>query len=130
VDVILFSVYEHGYKQCGDTALGTYVASVPNYLQGYLKQKAQDAEDQGQDYEWPDASQYAACIPYQINDNWYYFQLGCSDETNVAITVNAYEDDVCTKRSSLDSSDIPDIDVSTVQVRLRKSSVMTRFLFH
>lgn len=117
VDMILYSVFENGYKQCTDGALGTYVSPVPIFLQGYLSQKEQDAEDQGQDYDYPDATQYIACTAYQINGKEYYFQLGCSGETNLAIEVKIYEDNACSKLSSLESSVATDIDVSAIQVR-------------
>jgi hypothetical protein len=115
--VILYSVFENGYKQCTDGALGTYVSAVPTFLQGYLSQKEQDAEDQGLDYDYPDATQYIACTAYQIDGKEYYFQLGCSGESNLAIEVKIYEDNACTKPSSLESSVATDIDVSAIQVR-------------
>jgi hypothetical protein len=117
VDMILYSVFENGYKQCTDGALGTYVSAVPTFVQGYLSQKEQDAEDQGQDYEYPDAAQYIACTAYQINNKDYFFQLGCSGESNLAIEVKIYEDNACTQLSSLESSVATDIDVSAIQVR-------------
>jgi hypothetical protein len=117
VDVIIFSIYENGYKQCSDTALGTYVTPVPSFMQGYLNQKAQDTEDQGMEFEWPSAAQYAYCTPFMSNQVYYYFQLGCSDSSNQEIAVNIYDDNTCTKRSAVEGLDDANIDVSAIQVR-------------
>jgi hypothetical protein len=113
--MIVYSVYEHGYKQCTDSAIGTYISSVSNFMQGYMNQKDQDAEDQGQDFERPDASQYIYCTAYQADNKMYYLQLGCSEDSNQAITIRVYEDSTCTKLSSDDP--VSDMDVSTIQVR-------------
>jgi hypothetical protein len=115
--MIVWSLFENGYKQCGDTPIGTYVTAVPNFLNGLMNQKAQDAEDQGQDFDYPDAAQYIACMAYEINNNNYYLQFGCSDETSQAVTINIFDDNACTKPSSVDRSAIDEFDVSSVQVR-------------
>jgi hypothetical protein len=117
VDVIVWSLFQHGYKQCSDTPIGTYVTAVPNFMNGYINQKAQDAYDQGQEYEYPDVTQFIPCTQYQINDYNYYLQFGCSDETTQAITINIFEDNACSKRSSIDPSAIADFDLSSIQVR-------------
>jgi hypothetical protein len=115
--VIVWSLFEHGYKQCSDTPIGTYVTAVPNFVQGYINQKAQDAYDQGQDFEYPDVSQFIPCTQYQINNNYYYLQFGCSDETTQAITIKIFDDAACTKRSEGDNSALDYFDISSVQVR-------------
>jgi hypothetical protein len=117
--MIVWSLFEHGYKQCGDTPIGTYVTTVPNFINGYMNQKAQDAEDQGQDFEYPDVSQFIACTAYDINNQNYYLQFGCSDETSQAVAIRIFDDNACTKLSSVDSSVLAEIDVSTIQVRER-----------
>lgn len=115
--MIVFSMYENGYKQCSDTAMGMYVSSVAHFMQGYLQQTAQDAEDQGTEFEGPSAAQYAYCTPVAINDVYYYFQLGCSDVSSQELAVNIYEDNACTKRSSVEGLDDANIDISAIQVR-------------
>ena len=115
--MIVWQLFENGYKQCADTPIGSYVTSVPNFLNGYMNQKAQDADDQGQDYEYPEVVQYIACTAYEINKNNYYLQFGCSDETTQAVIVNIFDDNACTKPSSLDRSAVADLDVSPIQVR-------------
>ena len=45
VDVIVFSVFEHGYKQCSDEPMGTYVTDVPTFVYAYMQQKLQNVSD-------------------------------------------------------------------------------------
>jgi hypothetical protein len=116
VDVIVFSIYQNGYKQCSDTAVGTYVTPVAYFMQGYLSQKASDAEDQGLEYELPSAAQYAYCTPFMSNQVYYYFQLGCSDVSTQEVAVNIYEDSTCTRRSAVEGIDDANVDVSEIQV--------------
>jgi len=123
-DVILFQVFENGYNHCTDTALGTYITSVPEYMQGYLAQKEQDTEDQGYEYEEPEVAQYAYCTPFEIENQMFYFQLGCADDSTEKLAVNIYEDNTCTTRSAVDGYDDSNIDVSAVQVRDHPVSVL------
>ncbi len=118
VDVIVFSVHEHGYKQCSDEPIGTYITPVPNFLEGYLQYYTQIQEDKGyQDYELPDAVNYAYCTRMAIIGEEYWYQLGFSDGTSQAIAVNIYSDNTCTTRSSVDGYDDANVDVSEIQVR-------------
>jgi len=117
-DVIVFSMHEHGYqKQCTDDPTGTYIAPVPYFLDGYLKDIAQEMEDQGYEYQAPDVAQYIECTPFVIENVQYYFQVGCADGTSQALAVNIYEDNACTTRSVVDGFDDSNIDVSSIQVR-------------
>jgi hypothetical protein len=129
VDVIVWSIFENGYKQCADTPIGTYVTSVPNFLNGYLSQMAQDAQDQGQDYEYPDASQFISCTAYEIDNKYYYLQFGCSDETTQAVTINVFDDNACTKPSSVGSTSTDSIDISSLQVRSGSPFFALSFFF-
>ena len=118
VDVIVFSVHEQGYKQCTDSPVGTYITPVPNFLQGYLQYYLQIQEDKGyEDYELPDAANYAYCTRIVIQNEEYWLQIGCTDGTSQSISVNIYTDNTCTTRSSLDGYDDSNIDVSEIQVR-------------
>ena len=77
VDVVVFSVFEHGYKQCSDDPMGTYIAPVPVFLNGYLKQYAQEEYDQGfDDYVTPDSAQYLDCVQQEVSGRYLYFQIG------------------------------------------------------
>ena len=82
-----------------------------------MNQKAQDAEDQGQEFDYPEVAQYIACTAYEMNNKNYYLQFGCSDETSQAVTINIFDDNACTKPSSADRSALNDFDVSSLQVR-------------
>ena len=120
-DVILFQVFENGYNHCTDDALGTYITSVPEYMLGYLAQKEQDTEDQGYEYEEPEVAQYAYCTPFEIENQMFYFQLGCADDTTEKLAVNIYTDNTCTTRSAVDGYDDSNIDVSAIQVMITLS---------
>lgn len=115
--MIVFSVHPHGYqKQCTDDPLGTYIANVPYFVDGYIRDYALEMYEQGKDYEYPDAYQYVSCTPITIQNTQYYFQLGCADDNNQKLAVNIYSDKSCTKRSYVDGSDDSTIDVSKLQV--------------
>lgn len=43
-DQIMYSMYEQSSNYCTDTAMGTYVASVPNFVNAYLDQMADNAQ--------------------------------------------------------------------------------------
>jgi len=122
VDVIVFSMHEHGYqKQCMDDPTGTYIAPVPYFVDGYLQEIQMEMEEQGyEDYQAPDVAQYVSCTPFVIQNVQYYFQLGCADGTSQALAVNIYEDNTCTKRSVVDGFDDTNIDVSAIQVRCER----------
>ena len=119
-------MHEHGYKQCGDRPMGTYITPVPTFMQGYLDYYTQIQEDMGyEDYELPEASQYMYCTRYVVNGEEYWLQMGCSDSTSQSIAVNIYSDNTCTTRSSVDGYDDANIDLSEVQVRKLSSQVRT-----
>lgn len=122
-------MFANGYNHCTDSPIGTYIASVPQFVQGYLSQKEQDTEDQG--YEWasPDVAQYAYCTPYEIENKMYYMQLGCADVSVEKLVVNIYEDSSCTKRSKVDGYDDSNIDVSEIQVRFLELSSVSFYNF-
>ena len=112
VDVIVFSVHEHGYKQCSDEPVGTYITPVPNFLEGYLKYYLQIQQDKGyEDYELPEAADYTYCTRTVSSNTEYYLQMGCSDATSQALAVNIYSDNTCTTRSSVGGSDDANVDV-------------------
>ena len=112
-------MYEHGYKQCSDTPLGTYIAPVPSFVEGYLSQKANIEADRGNnDYTAPDAAQYVGCTRQVIQNKEYWLQVGCADGTTQKLAVNIYTDNTCqTKDTSADGTDDANIDISDLQVR-------------
>eukprot|EP00957_Ditylum_brightwellii_P001949 150088-Ditylum_brightwellii.AAC.1 len=65
VDVIVFSVFEHGYKQCSDEPIGTYITPVGYFVDAYLNHIASQYADKGND-DWaaPDVAQYTQCQMY------------------------------------------------------------------
>ena len=117
VDVIVFTVHEHGYKQCTDDPVGTYITPVPNFMEGYLKYYSQIQQDKGyNDYQLPESADYAYCTNTVKNNVEYYVQIGCSDISTQSLAVNIYSDNTCTTRSSQGGYDDANIDVSELQV--------------
>ncbi len=117
--MVVFSVHEHGYKQCSDEPLGTYITPVANFLEGYLQYYTQLQQDKGyDDYETPESAQYEYCTRTVVENTEYWLQVGCSDGTSQSIAVNIYSDNTCTTRSSVDGYDDANIDVSDIQVSL------------
>jgi len=113
----VFGLYEDVYNHCSDTPIGTYISPVPRFVQGYIKKEIQHAQDQGNDdYEQPDILQYAYCTEFVIENQIYYFQLGCSDDSTQKLAVNIYSDNTCTTRSVVDGYDDSNLDVSAIQV--------------
>ena len=125
VDVIVFSLFEHGYKQCSDEALGTYITPVPNFVEGFLNYKLQIMEDQGNDdYVAPDVAQYTECTRVVIQNQQYWLRLGCTDGTTQKLAVNIYSDNTCSTRSKVDGYDDSNIDTSDLVVSFRITSYL------
>ena len=128
--MIVFSVFEHGYKQCSDDPLGTYITPVPNFVTGFLSYQDQINEDQGyDDYVAPDVAQYTECTRMVIQNEEYWLRLGCTDGTTQALAVNIYTDNTCTTRSTVDGYDDSNIDTSELEVSFRSRSNRSLTLF-
>lgn len=118
VDVIVWSLFSHGYNQCSDDPMGTYITPVPTFVQAYINQLESNNQDYGyDDYVAPDAAQYIDCTYVQIQNQEYYVQLGCTDGTSQSISVNIYTDNTCETKSTVGGYDDANIDVSEIQVR-------------
>lgn len=117
VDMIVFSVHDHSYRQCSDTPIGTYIVPVPTFVNAYLQQAYQNEQDKGNDdYAMPDNVAYTSCTQQAVQDNLYYLQLGCTDGTTQSLSVNIYKDETCSTRDTVDGFDDSNIDVSDIQV--------------
>jgi hypothetical protein len=117
VDVIVFSIFSNAYKQCSDEPEGTYIVSVPTFVDAYMNQLAQNAEDNGnEEYEKPEVAQYTACTQMVVQGVEYYVMLGCADGTSQALALNIYSDNTCETRSMVNGYDDSNIDVSAIQV--------------
>ncbi|KAL7462681.1 hypothetical protein ACHAXS_005385 [Conticribra weissflogii] len=104
-DVIVYSMYNQQSNHCTDAAIGTYAASVPTFVNAYLEQLQNNANDSHVDFAYPEMADYLDCTYRQVNGRDYYLQLGCSDVSSRALAVNIYEDGQCSKASSLDGYD-------------------------
>lgn len=66
-DMIVFSLYEKYYNHCKDRPIGTYMADVPTFVQGWADQMELVAEEMdGDDIVVPDTT-YINCYPYETN---------------------------------------------------------------
>lgn len=120
IDVIVYSMYEHGYKQCTDDPMGHYTTPVPQFVSAFLDQEESDAEDQGYEYAASDAAQYVECTGVVINNQQYYVQLGCADDNSQSLAVNIYTDNTCETRSTVDGNDDANIDLSEIVIPYKK----------
>ena len=117
VDVVVFSLYEQGYKQCINDPLGTYYVDVPRYLEAYFTQMADNADNEGVEYEAPSVAQYTSCTQFVTDSGAeYYVQLGCADSGTQKLAVNIFTDNACTQRSTKYGSDDAAIDVTDIGV--------------
>ena len=71
-DVIVFSMYEQKHQMCSDKPIGTYVTPVPTFIDAWLAQQAQQAQDNGNDYEAPDAASYVQCTVTEVENQVMY----------------------------------------------------------
>lgn len=114
-DMIMFSMFESGYNHCTDAAIGTYVTTVPDFVDAYVAQLADNEYDTNADdayeYEDPNASAYKQCVYKQVAGVDYYVMLGCSDSSPLQLAVNIYTDADCTERSVVDGYDDSNIQV-------------------
>ena len=91
-------------------------------MKGYLEYYEQIQEDKGNDgYELPDVANYAYCTRIVIQNQEYWVQLGCSDDSVLSIAVNIYSDNTCTTRSKIEGGyDDANIDVSEIQLPFKR----------
>jgi len=115
-DVIVYSMYDKYYNHCSDKSVGTYMIDVPTFMSAYLGQLDLNGKDMyGDDYETP-AGTYIDCYPYELNNNVYYVQMGCTDGNSQSLSVNLYKDNTCTQHDrNADGIDDTTIDVSDLQ---------------
>ena len=117
-DVVVFSVFENGYKQCSNSPLGTYYVPVQYFLQAYLQQVEANQIDMGnEDYELPAESVYSECTYKAVNGVDYYVMAGCDDTDRHQLAVNIYSDNTCeTPSKNAAGMDDANIDISDIQI--------------
>lgn len=121
VDMVVFSVFEHGYKQCSDDPMGTYITPTPNFVSAYLDQVEVNELDKGNDdYVTPDTAAYTSCTQTVIQNTEYWVQIGCDDTDSQKLAVNIYSDNTCETRSLVDGYDDANIDVSDLQLPFKQ----------
>lgn len=121
VDMIVFSVFEHGYKQCSDDPMGTYITPTPYFVSAYLDQVEVNELDKGNDdYVTPDNAAYTSCTQTVIQNTEYWVQIGCDDTDSQKLSVNIYSDNTCETRSLVDGYDDANIDISDIQLPFKQ----------
>ena len=104
-DMIMYSMFEKSYNHCSDNPMGTYITSVPTFVNAYILQLEENAYDIGDSFEEPELAQYLECTYKQIGGKDYYLQLGCSDASPLYLAVNIYSDAQCTTPSTINGYD-------------------------
>mmetsp|Transcript_25422 Transcript_25422/g.37146 ORF Transcript_25422/g.37146 Transcript_25422/m.37146 type:complete len:417 (-) Transcript_25422:191-1441(-) len=129
IDVIVFSVFDHSYKQCSDEPIGTYIVPVSVFVAGWTDEMAQKNADEGiDDYVAPDAAEYVACSQKVVNNVEYYLQVGCADGTTQAIGVNIYSDNTCETRDVEHGSDDANVDLSEIQIPFKQCTACVNWV--
>lgn len=125
-DVIVFSMFEGGHNSCARSSVGTYYATVSDYVKAYTRQREDDAEYGDDDYEVPDEIDYLQCTAVDQDDDGgggqaVYIKLGCNDGTGKAIAMKAYSDEDCSQPlSSNYNMNNLGIDISDLKVTFEK----------
>eukprot|EP00957_Ditylum_brightwellii_P013513 1019347-Ditylum_brightwellii.AAC.1 len=60
-DVVTFSIFGEGNKQCSKKKQGTYTMAVGDFLRGLYRQNALNAEMKGYELERPEAMNFINC---------------------------------------------------------------------
>uniref|UniRef100_A0A7S0BWR1 Uncharacterized protein n=1 Tax=Proboscia inermis TaxID=420281 RepID=A0A7S0BWR1_9STRA len=121
VDVIVFSMHEKAGQQCSDEPVGTYKLDVPTFVESYLYQIEDNAENEGvDDYAESANAQYLDCTGVEINGEQFYSQLGCSDTSTAELAVNIYTDNTCETKADSNGYDDANVDVSDIAPPFQK----------
>jgi len=95
---VVFDIYGKGHNQCKKKQVGTYKTSVQYFVKAYVKQKKQEAEQNGGEYEVDeDAMSYLYCQQYVYNNNYFFIQVGCREGTGKGFQIHSYSDQYCTQ---------------------------------
>merc|ERR1712037_796200 len=114
-DIIVFNMFEKGHNQCKRKSLGTYSASIPNFVKAYTKQMEDNADIQGQGFDISDdAINLLECYQYAYNSDVIYAKIGCRSNTGKGFQIFSYSDQYCTQ--SLSSEVRVNVDISTLRV--------------
>jgi len=116
IDYVVFDMYGEGHNQCKKKSMGTYKATVQYFVKAYVKQKTQEAEKYGGDYAVDDESiNFLYCQQYAYNNNYFFVQVGCRDNSGLGFQLHTYTDQYCNERSTSQNYNLG-IDVSSLMV--------------
>lgn len=126
-DFVVFDVYGSGHNDCKKKSVGTYKSPVQYFVKAYVKQKMQEAEQMGGDYDVDEeALNYLICQQFQYNNNYFFVQIGCRDNTGKGFQIHSYSDQYCTQKLENQNYNLG-IDTSSLMVGFEycKSCVYT-----
>jgi len=113
---VVFELYGEGHNQCSKKSVGTYKTSVQYFVTAYVKQKQQEAEMSGGDYEVDEeAIGYLYCTQFVYNNNYFFVQLGCREGTGKGFQIHSYSDQYCTEKMESQNYNLG-IDTSSIMV--------------
>mmetsp|Transcript_24720 Transcript_24720/g.23745 ORF Transcript_24720/g.23745 Transcript_24720/m.23745 type:complete len:412 (-) Transcript_24720:117-1352(-) len=116
-DVVAFTVYGQNNKDCSKNKIGTYQASLPNFIKAYSRQSQINAQVNGYGYDLDeDLMTYLQCTYYQNNNGFEgYIKLSCNPNTGHSLTVKVYNDDTCSQKANQQTN--LNFDLSALKVR-------------
>lgn len=114
-DYVVFDIYGSGNNNCKKKSVGTYKSPVQYFVKAYVKQKMQEAEQNGGDYDVDqDALNYLMCQQFVYNNNYFFVQVGCRDNGK-GFQIHTYSDQYCTERMANQNYNLG-IDTSSLMV--------------
>uniref|UniRef100_A0A6U3RF17 Uncharacterized protein n=1 Tax=Ditylum brightwellii TaxID=49249 RepID=A0A6U3RF17_9STRA len=114
-DVVTFSIFGEGNKQCSKKKQGTYTMPVGDFLRGLYRQNALNAEMKGYELERPEAMNFINCQYAEVNDKYIYVKIGCHSASGNSIALSAYSDSSCTVKANYNTNALG-IDLSGLKV--------------
>jgi len=116
-DVVVFTMYGQNNKDCNKNKIGTYKATVSNFVKAHTRQAQINAEANGYGYDLDDdLMSYLDCTFYE-NDYGFqgYIKLSCNQNTGKALQVRVYNDESCSQKASQQTN--LNFDLSALKVR-------------
>jgi len=115
-DAIVFEMFGKNHKSCSKKSLGTYRATLYDFVKAYTRQAEDDADANGQGFEASeDAMDLLECQGNYYDDNggYVYHKIVCGN-TGKAFKVATFSDEYCTVLSNQQKN--MNIDLSTLRI--------------
>lgn len=127
-EAVVFDIYQANNNQCKRRSYGTYQVPIETWVIAYARDQRQAAEanENANVYEVEDeVLEFLQCSQYYYNNNMFYLKLGCRENTGKGFQLNAYSDNTCTTKVSMQYN--LGIDISSLRINFGtcKSCVYT-----